>query len=255
MEIEGRKKRAYITITEGPFAGEEALILKKIERQLVLYKYLISGVILEKKDLFGDGSNKASGLYGIPASTIYKDIQDLKDAGLVKLRYDAANDWYVRINGGHAYDASKDSPNRVAHLKKLRRLAWCMRFLRNDPPEEDYDDDYNIIAVVNGEKSCKDYYTEQFPQESLRTMNRDFEVLTNIGYVVKYNKVLGRYDFFEDEIDWEDDPYVPGIIYLPEYGLCHLIGEEYNMEMQNNLYIETIGLKMGLPEEERGKIE
>lgn len=236
MDINGRKGREYIVIQEGKFAGEKALVLKKIERQLVLYKYFASGKLLEKKTIMGSEKNRS--LYNIPPSTIYKDMQDLTAAGLINLRYNAAEELYEWIRDDYEVDESKLSPNRRAHLKKLNRLVWCMKFLDNDLPEFEYDDDWNVVSVIEGEKSCKDYYREQFPKESIRTMNRDFETLTNIGYVIRFNRKTGRYDFFDDDYEeWEDWPWVPGIIYLKEYGLCHMLGEDYHMELQDNSLI------------------
>ena len=246
MEITGRKEREYIILDESDCAGKKALVLKKIERQLVLYKYLASGILLEKKAIMGSSKENRNSLYNIPPSTIYKDMQDLTDAGLINLKYDSLNDWYENSNEEHDYDESKDSPNRRAHLKKLNRLAWCMRNLKNDPPEAEYDDDFYVVKVFEGEKSCVDYYRERFPDESQRTMCRDFETLTNIGYIVRYNKEIKRYDFFVDDILWEDYPRVPGIVYIKGHGLCHLTDEEYAMELQDNMYYETIGLKMGI---------
>lgn len=240
MKIAGRRERNYIVIDEGKYKGKKALVLKKVERQLIIYKYLASGRLLEREDVLH--------LYDIPTSTIYKDIQDIEDSGYIKLKYNENNRLYEESNEKSTYNENEDRPNHRAHIKRLARLIWCMRFLFNDLPEIDYDE--NGKPYIKQEKTCADYYMEQFSDESIRTMNRDFETLTRIGYVVKYNRVLGRYDFFDDDFyTWEDYPWCYGVFYSKKYGLCKLIGEEYDMPIQDNLEEETLAIKNGTYEE------
>ena len=59
--------------------------LNKLERQIILYQYLNSPVIKGKLD--------QEELYGIPVSTIYKDMRDLRDAGLIHIK------WKSGLNG------------------------------------------------------------------------------------------------------------------------------------------------------------
>lgn len=225
MHIDKRNKRKYVVIDEGKFKGKEALVLKKLERQLIIYKYIASGRLIERDVLLR--------LYDIPTSTIYKDLQDIADARQLRLKYNADRKLYDEADEEYKYNEMEDSPNRRAHIKRLSRLIWCMRFLYNDIPTIEYDE--NDRPYIKQEKTCKDYYLEQFPNESVRSMNRDFETLTNIGYVVRYNRKLGRYDFYEDDFySWEDYPWFYEVTYSKKYGLCRLIGAEYDMPLQDN---------------------
>lgn len=174
---------------------EQIIQLKKIERQLILYKYFSSPCIKEKTE--------AMSLYGIPTSTIYKDMADLRDAGLVSIEYNEAGREYVRSSREKSYDATKDKPTRVRHLARLKRLAWCMDNLSNDPTTYEYeyedpmnpDNDNHTVVFDMGKKSCKDCYFQEFPGLSISTMQRDFKILSRIGYPIKYNFVLQKYDF------------------------------------------------------------
>lgn len=228
--------------------GVDIIELKKIERQLVLYKYFGSDCIKEK--------DEALSLYGIPTSTIYKDIKDLTDAGLISIRYDATLKEYVRSDARDKYDISNEKPTRARHLLKLRRLGRCMRELYNDPTSYEYefddeDDENYSVVFIRGEKSCKDYYRELFPDVSARTMERDFITLTRIGYPIRYNRELQRYDFFDAMSLDSDYCTVPGVFYDKEKGqLCRKCGEYYDMELQEN-YLESIrGMRAGLPVDE-----
>jgi hypothetical protein len=73
---------------------EYKIVLTKIERQIVLYKYFNSPRI--------KGKINSKELYGIPVSTIYKDLKDLKDADLVYIKWqpgknrEEGNRWVTR---------------------------------------------------------------------------------------------------------------------------------------------------------------
>lgn len=228
--------------------GEEKIIvLKKIERQLILYRYLGSPCIKMRDEVLS--------LYDIPASTIYKDMKDLTDAGLINLRYDAELDEYVCSQKANNYDPSKDKPNRVKHLKRLNRLARCLDELTNDPMSYEYTDEdeegnYDVI-FIKGEKSCKEHYMEMFPNESVRTMQRDFITLTNAGFPVRYNREFGCYEFFTFG-EYEDDYYfVDGVFKDSETGkICRKCGGYNDYEIQENYFESIRGKRKGLPRDE-----
>lgn len=213
--------------------SETIIVLKKIERQLILYKYFSSPCIKENCDLEKH--------YGIPTSTIYKDKKDIYDAVYNK-----------------SYDEHKDKPTRVRHINRLRRLIWCLDNLNNDPTvyEYVYDDpfdshnDAHTVVFDMGKKSCKDYYFERYPELSISTMQRDFRLLTRIGYPIRYNPVLQKYDFYEESFDG-DYPYVAGVFYDNEKRrLCRRCGEYYDNELQENYEAAIIGMRSGRPVEE-----
>lgn len=233
---------------------EKIIELKKIERQLILYKYFDSPCIKMRE--------KALSLYGLPASTIYKDMKDLTDAGLINLTYDEFSDEYVWAEDGNEnkYNPAADKPCRVRHLNRLYRLGRCMRELYNDPMgfecifEDDHGYEGELIDVKfrKGEKSCKDIYQELFPGLSARTMERDFQTLTRIGYPIHYNRELQSYEFYEEfDEEWEEYPYIYGVFRDKETGkLCRKCGEKYDLDMQENFLESIRGKRQGLPLDE-----
>lgn len=67
--------------------------------------------------------------------------------------------------------------------------------------------DYPEGTIRRG-KTCKDYYKEMYPKLSDRTMQRDFQVLSRVGFPIRYNRSLRYYEFFEEDLE-------PGRVYLP----------------------------------------
>lgn len=202
---------------------EEWIILTKTERQLLLYLYFRSPVI--------KGRLRSEKLYGIPVSTIYKDMRDLTDAGMINLKWKPGNEVtdgkYIENDCDHIYDESKDRPTRVRHLRKLRRLCMLFDLLWNEPLEVD-----GVKARLVRGKTCKEYYKELYPEVSDRTMQRDFQTMTRLGFPVRYNRRLQYYEFYEilDEDDWR----VYGVSYDEESKkLKRLTGSEYDLQTQS----------------------
>ena len=143
--------------SNGRSTGMDGVVieLNKLERQIILYQYFNSPVIKGKLD--------QEELYGIPISTIYKDMRDLRDAGLIYIKWKngkgGEEGQYVTIyqdqeDEDHAkiksYDETKDSPTRVRHLRRLKRICQSLTQLRNDELHVDYIDG----KIIRG-NTCK----------------------------------------------------------------------------------------------------
>ena len=217
--------------------------LNKLERQIILYQYLNSPVIKGKLD--------QEELYGIPVSTIYKDMRDLRDAGLIHIKWksglNSEEGQYVTVYQEDEdntkikpYDEAKDSPARVRHLHRLKRICQALTKLRNDELQVDY----TAGKLLKG-KTCKQYYKELFPGISERTMQRDFQTLTRVGFPIRYNRTLQYYEFFE-VVD-EDYPWVDGVSYDPvEKKLKRLVSDRTDCEIQPTHMDEILDIREGL---------
>lgn len=226
--------------------------LNKIERQIILYRYFTSPAIKGKLD--------SRELYGIPVSTIYKDMKDLKDAGLINIKWKPGSNGsqgeYVTVYGNR--DSGKDSERisvdhndtkpgtamdtgaRLRHLRRLKRLCIMTDKLSNDELSVDY-----FAGKIQRGKSCMEHYRELFPGLSDRTMERDFQTLSRIGYPIRYNRELRYYEFYE-VID-EEDPWVYGVWYEKETGkLMRSAGGDYDMSKQETHMDEIMDIRKGL---------
>lgn len=145
----------------------------KTRRQLLLYEilYISHEVIIEDLMRRLNASKK----------TIQRDIQDLTDAGLVKLTYSRKDKSYKHeeATGGIS---EPEGTARYSHLKKLRRLAIFMEEL-SAASDYSFGDEYN----------CKERYFELFPDVSERTRMRDYEILNEIGYTIRWDEYEKRH--------------------------------------------------------------
>ena len=216
--------------------------LTKLERQIVLYKYFNSPGI--------KGKLSSEELYGIPVSTIYKDLRDLKDAGIISIR------WQPGRNGTKGryvsrwedekencsekeYDEGKDSKRRVSHLRRLRRLCALIGSLCNEELKVDY-----YEGTVRRGKTCKEHYKEMYPELSDRTMERDFRVLSRVGFPVRYNRSLRYYEFFEEDEEW---PWIGGVFYDRDaQKLKRTVSEETDCPKQELHMDEILDIREGL---------
>lgn len=146
---------------------------EKNQRQLLIYEILYTSHEVMIDDLMR--RLKAS------KKTIQRDIEDLTDAGLVKLTYSRKDKSY-RHDAATGVITEPEGTARYSHLKKLRRLAMFMKEL-SDASECSYEDEYN----------CKERYFELFPDVSERTRMRDYEILNGIGYTIRWDEYEKRH--------------------------------------------------------------
>ena len=148
-------------------------LFTKPQRQLLLYEILYASHEVTIDDLMSRLKSSKK--------TIQRDIEDLTDAGLIKLRYSRKDKSYKHeVSTGVI--AEPEGTARYAHLKKLRRLAIFMEEL-SDASDCSFDVEYN----------CKERYFELFPDVSERTRMRDYEILAGIGYTIRWDEYEKRH--------------------------------------------------------------
>ncbi len=167
--------------------------MKKIQRQLLIYhicsynsyfRYdtLEYWLCMDKRQL----------------RTFYRDIRELREAGLADIRYDTVRKEYHTLAGCGGVDQTAQG-HYLAHLTRLNRMGRLMMELEQDPVDEtvleaQIDDkewfqqtfkkeDYIDVGKLFSAKDC---YQKLFPNLSERTMQRDFGLLCSIGYLIEY---------------------------------------------------------------------
>ena len=180
--------------------------MPKIERQLRLYKLVCGYAITEFTAMEEVFSYKNKRM-------IQRDLKDLRDAGLVSVKYSRKAKGYVKEKKMPEFN-SETKPRRQAHLKRLNRLGTLMEMLVNEDiplwekKENEEEGDFREY------QTSKDSYNELFPGLSERTRQRDFEVLRNIEYGVFYDHK--DHCFYQDDfyVGWAETPDVIDDDYL-----------------------------------------
>ncbi len=182
----------------------------KMIRQLKLYDYLTSTEIHGLSDIMSESD---IGIGSI--RTLQRDLKDLRDSGLINLKYDKKKDNYV-IRKDPVFNESTQGRRRQ-HLVRLNRIGTLIcgltrtdiaelesyellceeyEYVKDHPeefPEEDfYDDDYPEMPVL---ADLKAEYYELFPGSNERTRQRDFNAIREAGYVLRYIKKYHNYVF------------------------------------------------------------
>lgn len=148
-------------------------IYNKTQRQLLLYEILYTS----HEVIISDVMRKLK----VCKKTIQRDIEDLTDAGLVKLIYSRKDKSY-RHEDATGVIVEPQGTYRYIHLKKLRRLAIFMEEL-SDASSYHFGDEYN----------CRKRYFELFPNVSERTRMRDYETLKKLGYRIQWDEYEKRH--------------------------------------------------------------
>ena len=145
----------------------------KTQRQLLIYEILYTSHEATMDDLMRRVNTSKK--------TIQRDIEDLTDAGLIKLTYSRKDKSYKHEDATGVISESEGTA-RYSHLKKLRRLAIFMEEL-SDASGYHFGEEYN----------CKERYFELFPDMSERTRMRDYEILNEIGYTIRWDEYEKRH--------------------------------------------------------------
>lgn len=117
--------------------------------------------------------------FGVSNRTALRDIRLLRQAGVLKVRYDRECKAFVPVSLELFPMEEQENKTRQKYLEKIRRL--CILMVRMS--EEDEDDGMNKIKL----------YQEIMPGISERTRQRDFAELDKLGYSAWYQRG------FEDE--------------------------------------------------------
>ena len=179
--------------------------LPKIERQISLFMLMYDEEAFHgRREVFHRGL--ASNL-----RMLQRDMRDLTDAGLLKMKYDAQHDQYI----GKTIQTEKFEINpeatgrRRQHLLRLHRLCVLLYDLEGSESSvvEDYEDslyyyqedlkdarihpeEYSEDELIKPElprlSDARDSYRHLFPECCSKTMHRDFEMLKKFGVEVKY---------------------------------------------------------------------
>lgn len=144
----------------------------KTERQLLLYEIIFTSQMIEMADVMKR--------LNAGRKMILRDITDLTDSGLVKLRYSRKDKVYLKeIPTGILNEP--EGTRRYQYLKKLIRLAEFMEELSGASIDNDLE--YN----------CRARYEELFPDVSERTRMRDYQTMKNIGYEIRWDEYEQRH--------------------------------------------------------------
>lgn len=152
-------------------------MVRKLHRQLKLFHIFYFSQVIEMADI--------KSLICVSDKTIFRDINELKEAGLIDVEYSKKHNGYVHKRERKCpFDEPmvfKSEPKNL-HIGRLRRLARIMIDFRWHEEIPYYE--------LEGEeqKSCSDLYRELFPELSKKTMQRDFKDLNEIGYEIRYSK-------------------------------------------------------------------
>ena len=116
--------------------------------------------------------------------TAYRDIQTLKQAGVLQIRYSKRQEAFVPTSLEFTEPEWPENQTRKRYLEKIRRL--CTLMVRLEEAEDP-----------------GAWYRERYPDLSDRTRQRDFKELSKIGYRIVYNPL------HDPDRDW-DPNYEPG---------------------------------------------
>ncbi len=195
----------------------------KMARQLQLYDLIANvrnGAIYSPDEIMID--------FGITRRMLQRDLKDLRDCGLIKVKYNKAKDRYV-LDGEAQFDDTA-SPRHRQHLIRLYRLGTLIHGLtRTDEKAlEEYEfglaefNDYLEEAKSDPENNSpedidlmRDFYIPDdfefydlkseyyalFPESNERTRQRDFDEMYHAGFRIYYSR---KYKAFIYEYDYSE---------------------------------------------------
>lgn len=187
----------------------------KIIRQLRLYRNICK--------TWYHGPEELMARFKISRRMLQRDLKDLRDAGVIRLKLDRKHNNYVDAEEPPVFDESADGRHRQ-HLIRLRRLTTLMDHLkrtdmdqlsRYESAVEEYDwyreamaeDPETFPPEELGDppampllEDIKASYYSLFPDSNERMRQRDFRALNDAGYNIYYSHKY-RTIIFED--DWE----------------------------------------------------
>lgn len=193
----------------------------KMSRQLRLYD-LISELYIDA--VYGPADIMK--LFGITRRMLQRDLKDLRDCGLIKVKYNRKEDRYI-IDGDAVFDVTT-SPRRKQHLKRLYRLGVLIHELSSTDSKdiESYEqgvkeyNDYLEYAKTDPENNTpedienmryfyiphpldlydlKAEYYALFPESNERTRQRDFEEMSRAGFNIYYSRKYKSFIYEYDE--------------------------------------------------------
>ena len=183
--------------------------ISKITRQLRLYDTVIgvkNGAVYSPAELMD--------AFGISLRMLQRDLKDLRDSGLINLKYHKASDKYL-IAGSAGFDDTA-SIRRKQHLMRLYRIGTLIHNLpgidadefasfecgiqefseylkeaKNDPENNSPEDIEWMRKFYIPDIEFYDLkaaYYELFPDSNERTRQRDFEEMNRAGFHIYYSR-------------------------------------------------------------------
>ncbi len=203
--------------------------ISKMTRQLYLYDSVSRVPTMEEID-FGAivGPSELMKGFGISRRMLQRDLKDLRDSGLINVRYFKAGDRY--IDKGDAKFNDNTNERRRQHLKRLHRLGTLINKLSTTPVSEIDDYEYGIrefeeyvelteedpetfppedielmremyIHELPEFYDLKAEYYALFPDSNERTRQRDFKALREAGYMIYYSSKYKTFIFEDDDVE------------------------------------------------------
>lgn len=172
--------------------------MPRIQRQLRLYEMVCQYAIVQLEAV--------REIFPYNMRLLQRDLADLRDAGLVSVKYSKKGKGYVKTGRPEWNDKVK--PCKMAHLKRLNRLGTLMSELVNEDIPRWEKKDFQESGDGREYITARDSYRELFPNLSERTRQRDFQVLRDIGFDVYYDQYdhCFRQDDFRFPLGWTDAP-------------------------------------------------
>lgn len=116
----------------------------------------------------------------VSQKTAYRDIQALKQAGVLQIRYSKSCEAFIPTSLEFVEPEWPENQTRKLYLEKIRRLC-------------------TLMAQIESAEDPIAWYRGRYPDLSDRTRQRDFKELSKIGYRIGYNPI------HDPDRDW--DPY------------------------------------------------
>ena len=194
----------------------------KMARQLQIYDLLAgvkNGAVYSPTEIMSS--------FGISRRMLQRDLKDLRDCGLINVRYDKTEDRYILAE---TISSDESIPiRRRQHLQRLFRIGTLIRGLtrtytnelehyeygiqefeeyladaKNDP-ENNSPDDIEMMREFYIPQDFEFYdlkaeYYSLFPDSNERTRQRDFEELNRAGFNIYYSRKYKAF-IFEYECD------------------------------------------------------
>ena len=194
----------------------------KMARQLQIYDLLAgvkNGAVYSPTEIMSS--------FGISRRMLQRDLKDLRDSGLINVRYDKSEDRYILAE---AIPSDESIPiRRRQHLQRLFRIGTLIHGLTRtytnelehyeygiqefeeyladakDDPESNSPDDIEMMREFYIPQDFEFYdlkaeYYSLFPDSNERTRQRDFEELNRAGFNIYYSR-KHRAFIFEYECD------------------------------------------------------
>ncbi|MCR4642749.1 MAG: hypothetical protein K5697_12075 [Lachnospiraceae bacterium] len=187
----------------------------KMVRQLQIYDLIY--------EVYNDavyGPEDIMSRFGISRRMLQRDLKDLRDCGLISVKYNREKNRYVPAD-----DRKPDEPvppRRSQHLNRLYRIGTLIRRLSSTdaeslelfgseleeyldyvaeagkhPSEESPDDIADMRRFIMHHDiefyDLKAEYYELFPDSNERTRQRDFKEMNRAGFRIYYSRRYGAY--------------------------------------------------------------